>query len=86
MAELAHMSISHFYHIYQQEFNQSPKAELIEARMDYARYLLLNESLQVNEVARMVGYENEFHFIRHFRQRFDITPKQYAKLHLNPRK
>ncbi len=86
MADLAHMSISHFYQIYQQEFNQSPKAELIEARMDYARYLLLNESLQVSEIARMVGYENEFHFIRHFRQLFDITPKQYAKQYLDLRK
>ena len=68
MAALAHMSTSQFYAIYQEEFNQTPKASLIEARMEYAKYLLRNNSLKISQIAKMIGYQNEYHFIRHFKK------------------
>lgn len=79
MAALAHMSTSQFYAIYQEEFHQTPKASLIEARMEYAKYLLRNNSLKINQIARMIGYQNEYHFIRHFKKQFGTTPGQYRK-------
>ncbi|AUG57755.1 MAG TPA: AraC family transcriptional regulator [Ruminiclostridium sp.] len=79
MAALAHMSTSQFYAIYQEEFNQTPKASLIEARMEYAKYLLRNNTLKINQIAKMIGYQNEYHFIRHFKKRFGVTPGQYRK-------
>lgn len=79
MAALAHMSTSQFYAIYQEEFNQTPKASLIEARMEYAKYLLRNNSLKISQIAKMIGYQNEYHFIRHFKKRFGTTPGQYRK-------
>ncbi|MDQ2087180.1 AraC family transcriptional regulator [Herbivorax sp. ANBcel31] len=79
MASLAHMSTSQFYSIYQEEFHQTPKASLIEARMEYAKYLLSNNSLKINQIAKMIGYENEYHFIRHFKKQFGTTPGQYRK-------
>ncbi|TYQ13129.1 UNVERIFIED_CONTAM: AraC-like DNA-binding protein [Acetivibrio alkalicellulosi] len=79
MASLAHMSTSQFYSIYQEEFHQSPKAALIEARMEYAKYLLSNNSLKVSQIAKMIGYENEYHFIRHFKKQFGVAPGQYRK-------
>lgn len=79
MASLAHMSTSQFYAIYQEEFHQTPKASLIEARMEYAKYLLRNNSLKINQIAKMIGYQNEYHFIRHFKKQFGTTPGQYRK-------
>lgn len=79
MAELAHMSKSQFYRYYTSIFHQPPKTELIEARMEYAKYLLTNEALQVNQIARMTGYTNEYHFIRTFKKHYGYSPKQYIK-------
>lgn len=80
MSELAHMSKSQFYRYYTMIFHQPPKTELIEARMEYAKYLLTNEALQVNQIARMIGYSNEYHFIRIFKEHYGYSPKQYSKL------
>ncbi len=79
MAALAHMSKSQFYRYYTTIFHQPPKTELIEARMEYAKYLLTNEALQVGQIARMIGYSNEYHFIRIFKEHYGYSPKQYSK-------
>lgn len=78
MAELAHMSKSQFYRYYTEIFHQPPKTELIGARMEYAKYLLTNETLPVNQIARMIGYANEYHFIRTFKNHYGFSPKQYS--------
>ncbi len=83
MAALAHMSKSQFYRYYTAIFHQPPKTELIEARMEYAKYLLTNEALQVNQIARMIGYSNEYHFIRIFKEHYGYSPKQYGKQQKN---
>lgn len=78
MASLANMSKSQFYHYYREIFHQPPKTELIQARMEYSKYLLTNESLQVNQIAQMIGYSNEYHFIRIFKKFYGYSPKQYS--------
>jgi AraC-like DNA-binding protein len=47
--------------------------------MEYAKYLLRNNSLKISQIAKMIGYQNEYHFIRHFKKRFGTTPGQYRK-------
>ncbi|MDR6784983.1 AraC-like DNA-binding protein [Pedobacter africanus] len=45
-----------------------------ELRMVNARRLLLDEKLQVNEVAEKVGCQHPHHFAVAFRRRFGILP------------
>lgn len=78
MAELAGMSKTQFYHYYNYIFKQSPKAELIHARLEYSKFLLTNRALPVNQIASMIGYSNESHFIRLFKKYYGISPKQFA--------
>lgn len=80
MSKLANMSKSQFYHYYKQIFHQPPKTELIQARMEYSKYLLTNDTLQVNQIAQMIGYSNEYHFIRLFKKFYGYSPKQYSLL------
>ena len=48
-------------------------------RMKRAARLLLNSSMTLSDIACAVGYDNPNYFIRHFKQVFAITPKQYQK-------
>lgn len=46
-------------------------------KMDHARKLLDQGSIQVNEVAYEIGYANPSHFIAAFKKQFGVTPKKY---------
>ncbi|MBN1410725.1 MAG: helix-turn-helix transcriptional regulator [Spirochaetales bacterium] len=79
IAALANMSKSQFYNYYNTFFHRSPKADLIEARLGRAKYLLTNAALQVSQIAELSGFTNNYHFIRYFRKCFGCTPGQFRK-------
>lgn len=79
MSNLVHMGKSQFFHYYKVFFNTSPKAELINARIEKAKYLLNNEALQINQIAGLVGFQNVYHFTRYFKKCCGCTPGSYVK-------
>lgn len=78
MSQLANMSTTQFYHYYTYIFKQTPKAELIRARLENSKFLLTNRALPVSQIASLIGYSNESHYIRLFKKYYGISPKQYA--------
>lgn len=77
MAALTNLSSSQFYHYYRMFFHQSPKAELINARIDRAKYLLKQENLSVNQAAQLSGFNSLPHFTRFFQKVCGVTPSLY---------
>ncbi|MCU1469262.1 MAG: transcriptional regulator, AraC family [Glaciihabitans sp.] len=53
-------------------------------RMDEAASLLRTSGLRVNEVGRMVGFDDPLYFSRVFRATYSIPPSQYASGELRP--
>jgi AraC-like DNA-binding protein len=52
-----------------------PFSEIVqEARFEYARNLLAEQSLRIIDVALMSGYGSPQHFSRAFRKFTDVTP------------
>jgi len=52
---------------------------LLNYKMERAKKLLLEQQLNVNEIALNLGYSTSSHFIAAFKRKFGITPKQFAK-------
>lgn len=77
MAALTNMGSSQFYHYYKKFFENSPKAELLEIRLENAKYLLKNESLPVGQVAVKCGFHDTSHFIRYFKKNCGFSPLKY---------
>jgi AraC family transcriptional regulator, reactive chlorine species (RCS)-specific activator of rcl operon len=77
MADLANLCPSRFCIFYKQFFSISPRLELINARIDKAKYLLTNKAHKVSEVAELAGYNNTFHFIRQFKKITGVSPTKY---------
>ncbi|WP_167959332.1 helix-turn-helix transcriptional regulator [Anaerosporobacter faecicola] len=77
MAELTHLGKSQFYHYYQLFFRRSPKAELLEARIEHAKYLLSNEALSIAQITTLCGFDNVSHFTRYFKRNCNLTPSMY---------
>lgn len=78
MAALTNLGTSQFYRYYKLFFNRSPKAELLEARLERARYLLRVEGLPVGQAAAQAGFRNLSHFARYFRKDCGMSPSEYA--------
>lgn len=79
MAALTNLGTSQFYHYYNLFFNRSPKAELLDARLERARYLLRVEGLPVGQAAAQAGFSNLSHFARYFKKDCGMTPSEYAR-------
>ncbi|MDY6897296.1 MAG: DNA-binding response regulator [Cyanobacteriota bacterium] len=54
---------------------------IVKRRMAAARYLLKNTSLNIEQIATKVGYQNACHFSRQFRQHHEIPPQSWRKKH-----
>lgn len=80
MSQLVHMGKSQFFYYYKIFFNNTPKSDLIHARIEKAKYLLSNEAYQVNQVASLVGFPNVYHFHRYFKKCCGCTPYKYGKI------
>ena len=78
-AKALHLSRSRFDMLYKQIFGRSYQADVINARIQYAKQLLQSSNKAVAEVAAACGYRNEEHFIRQFRQHTGMTPHQFRR-------
>lgn len=79
MATLTNLGTSQFYQYYQKFFNSTPKADLLQARINHAKKLLSNEKMTVSEVAQQSGFQNASHFARYFKKQCGVSPLDYAK-------
>ena len=55
----------------------APIAYLTQARMTQAAWMLAETGATIAEVARSVGYDDQFHFSRRFRQVRGVAPTEY---------
>lgn len=70
---------SRFSVLYHKFFDVSPKKDLIAARVERAKYLLLSVDDKIEQIAVMSGYTNTYHFIRQFKALTGITPGDYRR-------
>lgn len=83
-AYLTGRSMSTFRRDFKAYFETTPQQWLKEQRLEKALLLLDNQEMSVTEVAFEVGYENISYFIRAFKEKVGLSPKQYMlSLHRN---
>lgn len=79
LCTMANMGKSQFYAYYREFFDNTPKNELLQVRLEKAKNLLGNEALQVKQIAGMCGFTNLAHFTRYFKKNFGCPPSEYVK-------
>ncbi len=81
MAGVCHLSSSRFIHYFKERKGIAPLHFLIELRIAKAKEMMLNSSLNVTQVARLIGYNDPLYFSRIFKKVTGISPRSF--LHIN---
>jgi AraC-like DNA-binding protein len=78
-ALLCHMSLSTFKKTFKQHYNTTPAAWLLQRKLDLARNKVMTSDLSINQISFESGFEDTSHFIRVFKQKYNLTPLQYRQ-------
>ena len=80
LAKLVHLSAPRFYGLYKKIFGISPRQDLIQKRIEVAQKLLIEDKkTSISKISESIGYSNQYHFIRQFKQITGKTPGQFRQ-------
>lgn len=82
-AKLCGRSLSVFKLDFDKHFNTTPFRWLKAKRLDYAKTLLLESDLTINQICYECGFKNTSHFIKSFKAKFKLPPHQFKLKHIN---
>ena len=77
MADLAYLRESQFSALYRDLFGRSPIDDLLQTRLDLARYYLTQVDLPVAAVGELVGFADPAYFSRIFRRHVGCSPRDF---------
>jgi len=76
-ARLCGKSLSSFKREFKELYKTSPGKWLLEKRLHMASNLILNTSFTIQQICYDCGFESDSHFIRSFKNHFNMTPNQW---------
>lgn len=79
LAKCANISLSHFKALYKKLFGISCYEDLLSAKIKLAQFYLSSTDLTVKEIALLCGYETDTCFMRRFKGRTHMTPREYRQ-------
>ncbi|MGH7090256.1 MAG: helix-turn-helix domain-containing protein, partial [Stellaceae bacterium] len=79
LAKTAGLSMFHFAHAFRQSEGTTPHDYVLECRVAKARELLLRPDLSLSDIAFAVGFADQSHFTRRFREAVGISPGQFRR-------
>jgi pimeloyl-ACP methyl ester carboxylesterase/AraC-like DNA-binding protein len=82
-ASLCGRSLSSFKRDFSKIYNTTPSRWIKAKRLEYAKSLLLNSDLNINQICYESGFINVSHFIKSFKAKYALTPHQYKGKYAN---
>lgn len=79
VAEHVGLSESHFSRKFRKAMNSSPKEYIIRRRMNEAKRMLKTTAYTVKEIAFLVGFNSESHFVNTFTAQNGLPPKKFRE-------
>lgn len=79
LAQIAGMSVPHFYRVFRQATGSSPIGYLKLERISQAKRRLIASPDSVKEIAEQVGYADQFYFSRDFKRYTGMPPSQFRE-------
>ena len=77
LAARANLSTHYFASLFKQSTGFTPHQYITRCRLEKAKQLLCKTEISIVEIGHEVGFQNQSHFTRVFRQYLQTTPKAY---------
>ena len=78
-AQLSGRSLSTFKRDFKDSFQETPRKWINNKRLEYAKTLLENTTLTINEICYESGFKNSSHFNKVFKDRFHSPPNKFRR-------
>ena len=78
-ADMLHVSVSRFHHLFKEAVGISPHAYYQNLRMENACGLLEGSRLKISAIAKSCGFEDALYFTQAFKRHTGMTPSNYRK-------
>lgn len=80
LANRAGLTPRYYTEVFKKKVGKSPIEYLTSCRMEHAKTLLRESNKRLREVARLVGYADEFYFSRRFKQQVGVSPTGFVRM------
>lgn len=80
IADIIHMSPSHFSRVFRQQSGFSPYDFVLISRLNRAKDFLQKTDMSVSQIAYETGFNSESNFIYFFSKNTGISPSKFRKL------
>jgi AraC-like DNA-binding protein len=79
LGAVARLSTAHFSRSFKQAFGEPPHAYVVRRRLEEACHLMLTSSASLAEIALSVGFSDQAHLCKLFRQAFGQSPANWRR-------
>jgi AraC family transcriptional regulator len=79
LSAVARRSTAHFSRSFKQAFGEPPHAYIVRRRLEEACRLMLTSSASLSEIALSVGFSDQAHLCKHFRQAIGQSPSRWRR-------
>ncbi|OYO59714.1 hypothetical protein CG709_17890 [Lachnotalea glycerini] len=80
VAEAMNYSNAYFCKLFKQSFDKSFTTYLTEYRVEKAKQLLIDITINVKEISDKVGYKDSNYFAKVFKRVVGVTPSEYRMI------
>ena len=84
LSAVARRSPAHFSRKFKLAVGESPHAYVVKRRLERACHLMMTSSVSLSEIALNVGFSDQAHLCRLFRQAFGQSPANWRRERGNP--
>lgn len=78
-----HLSVGYLQRLYKERYSIAVMEDVLNARLERAKWLLSHTGLRVTEIAEQVGFGSSAHFMRQFRSKVGMTGLEYRRKNQN---
>src|SRR6202171_5567713 len=79
LSAIARRSPAHFSRMFKRTLGESPHAYVVKRRLERARHLMMTCAEPLSEIALSVGFSDQAHLCRLFRQAFGQSPAHWRR-------
>jgi AraC family transcriptional regulator len=79
LSTIARLSTAHFSRSFKKAFGEPPHAYVVRRRLERACHLMITSSASTSEIALSVGFSDQAHLGRLFRQAFGQSPSRWRR-------